>query len=153
MTRHGSPRILLGAARWLLCVLLAVGYVGCIGAANHVEERTGEAVLEREFKVHYGQELTVKGHDLNITFASVLDDSRCPAHVKCVWEGDAKILMRVKQANAEESQLELHTNPRFTQQGDYQQYVIRLVALDPHPSSYFKTPQHDYIATLLVRKA
>jgi hypothetical protein len=61
--------------------------------------------------------------------------------------------MRVRQANAEESQIELHTNRKFTQEGKYQQYVIKLVALDPYPRTDFKKKQSDYIATLLIKKA
>jgi hypothetical protein len=117
-----------------------------------MEERTSEAVLERDFKIKYGQELTVKDQDLKVTFASLRDDSRCPANATCVWEGDATILISVRQANTEESPLELHTNRRFTQEGKYQQYVIRLVALDPYPSTNLEKQRRDYIATLHIRK-
>ena len=139
----------------LTCVLFGAGYVGCNGVTGsgvRTEERTGEAVLEREFKIKYGQELTVKGEGLRVTFASLLDDSRCPVNATCVWEGDAEILIGVRQANAEESQLALHTNQKFSQAGKYQQYVLRLVALDPYPRMDFEHKPGDYTATLLIKK-
>jgi len=141
---------------WLLtCGLLGAGYVGCNGVASsdaRTEERTGEAVLEREFKIKYGQELTVKGEGLRVTFASLLDDSRCPINATCVWEGDAEILIGVRRANAEESQIALHTNQKFSQAGTYRQYVIRLVALDPYPRADVENKESDYTATLLIKK-
>jgi len=136
----------------LIGFLFGVGHVSCMGATDKVAEQTGEAVLDRDFKIHYGQELTLQGQDLKIKFASLLDDSRCPANVKCVWEGDVKLLISVRQGNAEDSLLELHTNRRFTQEGKYQHYVIRLVAVDPHPRTNFKNKQNDYIATLRITK-
>ena len=139
----------------LMCVLLGVGHIGCIGATDSgasTEERTGGAVLGRDFKMKYGQELTVKGHDLHVKFTALRDDSRCPANVTCVWEGNATILMLVRQANAEESQMELHTSRKFPQEGQYQQYVIRLVALDPYPRTHSKIKQSEYMATLQITK-
>jgi hypothetical protein len=139
----------------LTCVLFGAGYVGCNGVTGsgvRTEERTGEAVLDREFKIKYGQELTVKGQDLKVTFASLLDDSRCPVNATCVWEGDAEILIGVRQAKGEGSQIALHTNQKFSQAGKYQQYVIRLVALDPYPRLDFEAKPGDYVATLLIKK-
>ena len=148
----GTP---LAMVLLLTCILFGAGYVGCNGVAGsgaRTEERTGEAVMEREFKIKYGQELTVKGQELKVTFASLLDDSRCPVNATCVWEGDAEILIGVRQANMEESQIALHTNQKFRQAGKYQRYAIRLVALDPYPRTDFETKPGDYIATLLITK-
>ena len=97
-------------------------------------------------------ELTVKGEGLRVTFASLLDDSRCPINATCVWEGDAEILIGVRRANAEESQIALHTNQKFSQAGTYRQYVIRLVALDPYPRADVENKESDYTATLLIKK-
>ena len=110
------------------------------------------SLLGRNFKIKYGQELTVKGQNLKVKFGSLLDDSRCPTDVKCVWEGDAKILISVRRANARASNIELHTSAHFKQAGKYQRYVIKLVALDPYPRTRGKEKQGDYVATLLITK-
>jgi hypothetical protein len=44
----------------------------------------------------------------------------------------------------------LHTNG--TQAEKYQQYVIRLVALDPYPRTEVERKLSDYVATLLIKK-
>jgi hypothetical protein len=148
-----SLRILFATVLSLMCILFGAGYMGCNGVtdvAAHIEERTDEAVLERDFKIKYGQELTVKGEDLKVKFASVLD-SRCPGDVTCHWAGDAKILISVRLAKAEESQIELHTNQRPVE-GKYQEYVIRLVALYPRQRTDVEVKPTDYVATLLIKK-
>ena len=70
-----------------------------------------------------------------------------------MWAGDAKIQIGARRASSEASSLELHTNQQFAQAGMYQQYVITLVALDPHPKANVETKPGDYVATLLITKA
>lgn len=148
-------RILLAVALPLMCSLFGSGFIGCNGATSSdagINKPGNEAFIEKDFKIRYGQELTVKGQDLKVKFVSVLDDSRCPADVTCVWEGDAKIVIAVRLANSDESQMELHTNQRFTQEAKYKQYVIRLVGLHPHPRTDVERKPSDYIATLTIKK-
>jgi hypothetical protein len=148
-----SLRILFAIVLSLMCILFGAGNIvsnGITVVAAHVEERTSEAVLEQEFKIKYGQELTAKGEDLKVMFASV-QDSRCPIDAKCHWAGDAKILIRVRRPNVEESQIELHTYLR-PQEVKYQEYVIRLVTLYPRRRVRVEVKPSDYVATLLIKK-
>lgn len=141
-----------------MSVLLSSGYAGRNGSNGSAvvrvpfEAHTENAVLGQEFKIEYGQELTVEGQNLKVKFASLLQDSRCPTDVKCVWEGDAKILLSVRRGNAKKANMELHTNEQFTQAGKYQRYVIRLVALAPYPKTRLTQKQSDYVATLMIKK-
>jgi hypothetical protein len=150
-----SLRILLATVLPLMCVLVSSGYTGGNGSAVvrvPFEAHMEKAVLEQEFKLKYGQELTVEGQSLKVKFASLLQDSRCPTDVKCVWEGDAKILLRVRRGNAKKANMELHTNQNFAQARKYQHYVIRLVALAPYPKTRLTQKQSDYVATLIIKK-
>ena len=38
-----------------------------------------------------GQNIFVKEHQLNLTFDKVLNDSRCPTGVQCIWAGNATV--------------------------------------------------------------
>lgn len=148
-------RSLLVGALALTYLLADPGPAGCAGSTDrrlHTGERAGEAVLDREFKLEYGQELTVKGEGLSVKFDALVNESRCPTGVNCVWEGDAQILIGARHAKGEPLKLELHTNQRFAQSGRYQQYVIKLVALDPYPKADVDTARKDYVATLLITK-
>ena len=149
-----SLRILFAIVLSWMCILFGasnIGFNGVTVVAAHLEEHTDEAVLEREFKIKYGQELTVKGEDLKVRFASVLGDSRCPIDATCHWAGDAKILISVRRPNVEESQIELHTYLR-PQERKYQEYVIRLNALYPRRRVGVEVEPSEYVATLLIKK-
>jgi hypothetical protein len=56
--------------------------VACCGELEPVE-----AVLGEEFSLAKGQTALITGEDLEITLLEVLEDSRCPREVTCVWEG------------------------------------------------------------------
>lgn len=141
-------RVLLAMVLPGVVVLFAAGYSGCNGVI------ASGVALGREFKIRYGQELTVKGQDLKVKFASLLDDSRCPEGVECFWEGDARILIGVSQAAVEEAHMELHTSRGGGDtEGRYQHYVVRLVALYPNRPRHVGNINHsDYVATLFVTK-
>ena len=49
---------------------------------------------------------TVEANGYSITFLEVLEDSRCPTDVTCIWEGRVKVKVKVavngKESNTEE---------------------------------------------------
>ena len=135
----------------VLCSMCALA--GPADAGLHRKAPRGGAVLGREFKVRYGQQVMVKGENLRVSFDAMLEDSRCPTGVTCVWAGDAKVRIGARQTKGEAVDLELHTNSQFAQTGTYQQYTIKLVALDPYPKADVEKAQKDYVATLLITKA
>jgi hypothetical protein len=148
-------RILCAIGFSLMCVLIGSGHDGrnsTKGRSVPVDEAAKNAVLDQNFKVKYDKDVAIKGQNLKVKLDSVLEDSRCPKDVKCVWAGDAKIMLSVRRGNGEASTMELHTNGQFAQTGKYQQYVIKLVALDPYPRTSAKLKPSDYVATLLITK-
>jgi len=48
-----------------------------------------QADLGEEFSLSIGQSAVIAGEDLSIRFEEVVEDSRCPKGVQCVWEGRA----------------------------------------------------------------
>lgn len=45
-----------------------------------------------------------------LSYTSLIDDSRCPPDVQCVWAGDAEIELRWKPARGSAQNLRLHTS-------------------------------------------
>ena len=121
-------------------------------ASGGVTAPTTPAVNE-EFTLAPGQTAAVTGTPLQLTFERVRDDSRCPTDVTCIWEGDATVVLKVKDGTDETSQ-DLHTNEggersRKAPAGDY---TISLVKLDPAPRSTQPIEAGAYRATLRVAR-
>ena len=109
--------------------------------------------LGREFKLSPGQQVSVKGTKLRITFMNVKEDSRCPSDVNCVWAGNAALRVWVTNGRGGKT-VALNTNksPTFGDEAQYQGFKIRLVTLSPYPRTDRKIAPRDYTATLLVSK-
>lgn len=89
----------------------------------------------------------VTPNGVQITLLNV-EDSRCPANVLCVWQGEAKVSINIIQNEVGEN-LALST----TQDKSFQIFnglVIKLVDVQPYPYSNKEIPQTDYVVTLVV---
>lgn len=86
----------------------------------------------------------------SVTFVRVVEDSRCPKGVQCVWEGDATIEVRVMWDGAEPELVQLHLTRRTT--GDVVAKGLRLSLhrLDPYPEQNRPIDSRDYRAALVV---
>lgn len=87
---------------------------------------------------------------LKLEFAEVLEDSRCPQGVQCVWAGRVRIGLVASKPGVAARLFELSL-PGPAQV--YLDYGIQLEALDPHPVSGRRTAQRDYVATLSIMPA
>ena len=50
-----------------------------------------KALIGKEFSLGIGQTASIEGEKLVIKFKAVLEDSRCPVNVVCVWAGNGKV--------------------------------------------------------------
>ena len=62
---------------------------GCSGAKTAAPPDVGAAATGEPFVLAQGEAVEVAGHALR--FLDVVEDSRCPEGVTCVWEGRAKV--------------------------------------------------------------
>src|SRR5262249_9194304 len=126
------------------------GYKNSLLLARQV--RKAEVIrLGQEFDLKINQEVLVEGEGLTVGFDSVLEDSRCPEGVVCVWSGNAKIRLKSsKQKQAPASvELNTHAGPKSS---SFLNYEIRLVELKPRPKADKPVQSDEYNATLIVTK-
>lgn len=118
----------------------------CVAAFAGGEGRARDGV-----EVRQGKERKVEGSDLKITFLAVTEDSRCPDGVKCIWAGNAKVRLSVRNSKDECVEFELNTNLEPTVY-DFGKYHLRLANLSPYPSIKGEMKPRDYTATVEVTK-
>jgi len=80
---------------------------------------------------------TIVTRDMSIHFMEVLEDSRCPEGVVCVWAGQARVKLRISGPELEEQEVELTlgiTNRvDVIYKGD--SFVLKAADLAPYPTS------------------
>lgn len=89
------------------------------------------------FKVPLGE--TVQLDDVAFSLTEILEDSRCPSDVTCVWEGSAKIVLEIEEIGGEKRTKEV------TFQGRKQTVLLetathfyRAIKLAPYPTAATK---------------
>jgi hypothetical protein len=105
-----------------------------------------EVALGEPFLLPYSATATADGGSLWITFAQIVEDSRCPADVMCAWSGQAVVALQV--AAGDETQTvelggftdnkgvlrpqrpELETTSKVEVAG----YTLELLAVTPYPA-------------------
>ena len=108
------------------------------------------ALLNREFKLKVGQEAVVRPGGLKVRFDGVVEDSRCPEGVNCIWAGNARITVRLRGAGGRPASVELNTGAE-PRRHTHMQYEVELLDLSPYPKEGKATDRRSYVATLKVR--
>ena len=144
-------------AAWLFLALIS----GCATPARQEGERAPPARLDEEFTLALGDSIVLSGTPYTITFNKVIEDSRCAQGMTCVWEGNARIEIRLwdfawppegepRSVGVTGFDLELNTSPRFPTEPYDTGFVMELRRLEPLPRAGAQTQA--YTVTLVARK-
>jgi hypothetical protein len=128
--------------------LLAVGATGC--ESSTALEQTPDASLlpaSREVVLEYGDDIRLEGSVLRLSFGEVLEDSRCPVDVTCVWEGNGKVVIGIAAGMGPTHALILNTSlePRSVVWSGIR---VTLLELTPAPHAGTPIPPQDYAVRL-----
>lgn len=136
---------------WTVAVMVAAACGGSTqdgdslaAPAVTVEARQGET-----FRLRPGQTARLRGENLVIGFRGIGADSRCPRDVTCVWQGDAVARIGASTDGSDFEPFDLHTGlePMAV---EFAGRTIRLVAVEPYPSSSEPIDPSRYVVTLRV---
>lgn len=80
----------------------------CVTVA--AEGGTGGPMIDdgQEFSLHVGDQVTLADRS-TLHYVRLVNDSRCPPGVQCVWAGDAEIAMEWTPASAAMQSFSLHS--------------------------------------------
>ena len=113
--------------------------------AQNTDEKTSQkkttetTAMENAGKIQYftlGEPKFIKGLEANITYKTLVEDSRCPEGTQCVWAGVAKIQLELMGTYTRPSIIELanSNNPTNTPTYvDFNGYRITVKEVYPYP--------------------
>lgn len=109
------------------------------------------AKLNVPFQLKINQIATIKSENLKIKFLNVTSDSRCPADVNCIWQGEVTIVVNIVKNGQNLGNFSLSSvfNPEITAK----KYSIKLTNVVSGPvlsGQPIKNP--DYVVKLVVSK-
>jgi hypothetical protein len=91
--------------------------------------------------------------DLRVSFAQVVEDSRCPASVVCAWQGNGAIRLDIATGHGAQS-ITLNTagGTGFPRDASVVGYTFTLVELGPQRQTPDPIPIQQYRATIRVTR-
>jgi hypothetical protein len=98
------------------------------------------------------QETVLIDSDFKLSFLGIEADSRCPSDVTCVWEGEVKAQISLEKG---QKNLGTHVIPSKINDLDtqiFENYYIRIVEIQPYPTSSTPIKPSEYQLTFLVSK-
>lgn len=120
--------------RGLVWMAMGIALLGCDGNTGPVIDEPFEGIITapQELTLAYGEEKSVGGSVLAVSFARVVEDSRCPVDVVCVWAGNALVELGIRVGMGPTFPLQLNTTlePRST---DWNGIQVTLIELLPQP--------------------
>lgn len=135
-------------------LILASLLLGCSNALNvNFSENQTMPRVGKEFSIKAGQQVKFDDAEFALKFTRVVQDSRCPTDVNCVWAGNAEVALNVNYDKcAAIITLNTHRTPETSDEDKVGGFRVKLIKLDPYPHSQKKISPEDYTATLLVTK-
>jgi hypothetical protein len=83
---------------------------------------------------------------------SVLNDSRCPSNVQCVWEGNAEVrFLFTVDSRGTDFVLNTHGGNSFNSDTVIGGYSIKLLNLSPYPEDPGEILQVEYYSEVMVK--
>jgi hypothetical protein len=140
--------------RFLATIAFIVLLSGCAGTAvNRLKCETPagqDRVLDGTLNLRYGERSTLARENLTLTFVQVIEDSRCPAGVRCIWEGNARVGVKAEKPPSGSATLELNTSARYATEATFQGYKVQLLQVVPHPAHGQTLQATDYCVNLKI---
>jgi|GEM_PF-1210148 eight-cysteine-cluster-containing protein len=104
------------------------------------------AELGKPFYLKLNQTARIMSERLNLSILKLVEDSRCPENVECVWEGRVVLLLEMQKDNWVKN---------FTISSDSSEvceneYCVKLISIEPQRKQDMKS--QDYSAILVVFK-
>ena len=128
---------------------LTLVFVSLCAFAKAQDNIPTDTVAPIEFKLGVGEYQSV--NDVEITFLKVIEDSRCPKDVDCVWAGQAKIKVLINEKGKEAFEKEIIISGSGIAAILYKSdaFVIKAVRLSPYPKT--STPINSRVYFLEVQ--
>jgi hypothetical protein len=142
--------------RAVMCAVSLAALAACAGSTGLARCDTGDvtdqvcARLGESFNVRVGQTAYIADTRLSIRVEGVPEDSRCPRDVQCVWAGNARVALDLRDGeNTDTASVSSTLEPHAATRWDYR---IELVSVQPQTTARQPIPQGAYRIQLLVNR-
>jgi hypothetical protein len=147
-------RTIMRVATYAASLLAALACSTATGLARCDDAARGGVVCARlgeQFDIRVGETAYIADTRLSIRVNGVPEDSRCPRDAVCVWAGNARVSLTMRDgSNADGVDLNSTLDPRAVSRWGY---TVQLVEVQPLPTAGQPIPAQEYVIRLVVARA
>jgi hypothetical protein len=112
---------------------------------------SADAQTRQQFTLRPKQQKSLFAGKLKVQFIEVMEDSRCPTGVNCVWAGNARVKIKVTSKRLGEKIFEANTTggPKGDQ---WDGYAINLEDVTPYPKANRPIGKASYRVSISVSR-
>ncbi len=144
----------IGFSKTWILVFLLILIGGGIFTWQYAGKSRSDSGLGKEFQIKGGETGSIPSEGIKIEFMRVLEDSRCPESVQCIWAGQAKIQVHIVKDSQDFGNAELTLGgSEDLAIHSFDNYSLKLLRLDPYPQKPEEIKLSQYIATFILFKA
>ena len=129
---------------------IAVFVWHCLFSGSLFAQESSHPNLGEEFELAVHQTAQITAEKISVTFQEVLEDSRCPVDVTCIWAGLAEESLRVA-VSGHERELRLSTSPPENS-AVFENYIFWLIRVRPVPRANQNIDSSAYFVTVRVSR-
>jgi hypothetical protein len=122
----------------------------CLFSGAGFAQESSPPKVGEEFELAVHQTAQISADNISVTFQEVLEDSRCPVDVTCIWAGLAKVSLQVS-VSGQEREISLSTSPPENS-AVFENYTFWLISVRPAPRSDQNIDSSAYFVTVRVDK-
>ena len=122
----------------------------CLISGAGFAQESAHPSLGEEFELAVHQTAQITAENISVTFQEVLEDSRCPVDVTCIWAGLAEVSLRVA-VSGQEREISLSTSPPENS-AVFENYTFWLIGVRPVPRANQNIDSSAYFVTVRVDK-
>lgn len=126
------------------------------GSCSKKEESAGFNLDESFLLAYNGTSHLENNPGIKIQFSELLEDSRCPTDVQCVWAGRVALKVIFSQnGNQQTGTLALGeiAGTSYSNETTFGDYTVKLLTVKPAPKSDQSISLDDYQIEILVKKS
>jgi hypothetical protein len=129
---------------------------GCAGKKHpkeiDMQKDTITASLDSSFQLMHNQTAYMESEDLSIKFLNVIEDSRCPVGVICIWPGQVKIELEIRQKGKEPEKIVLTSQAGRDELAETRvnDFLFRLLKVEPLRQKDAELQLSDYVIMIMV---
>ena len=111
---------------------------------------TRPVAIGREFTLNAYEAVEVATAYFVLSF-EVMQDSRCPKDVVCVWAGEATVALHLASPDGQRETQTLTIGPEGSATAQFDRHQITISDLQPYPVSTTQIDPKEYELTVMVR--